>query len=187
MPRFSASGSFAGVYGVSSSVAAGGGEEANYVGAVMVFQQTAAPTGWTKITTDDDAILTATTGSLTTGGTLGFASAFTNVSLSGSASGASATISAASITAPQLASHNHAGWVGYSGFNPRPGSGVPGGIPPEGLPWPFWSPGSIRAPYTGPTSHTHPNPPGPFSSAPAVFFTKDLRIKYVDVIIASKD
>lgn len=186
MPRLSASGSFAGVYGISSAVAAGGGEEANYVGAVMVFQQTTAPTGWTKDTTNDDAILTATTGSLTTGGTLGFASAFANVSLTGSATAASVTIDGATITAPQLAPHNHS-YTGFDGFNPRPGSGVPAGIPSAALPYPFFTPGSISTPYTGPSSHTHPNPPGPFSSSPAVFFTKDLRIKYVDVIIASKD
>jgi len=187
MPRLSASGSFAGVYGISSAVAAGGDETANYVGAVMVFQQTAAPTGWTKITTDDDAILTATTGSLTTGGISGFSSAFTNVSLSGTASGASVSLSPTTLTTEQLAPHRH-DYVPASIQNPRPGSSLPAGYAPDADPWPFMGPGAISNPYTGPTGHTHPNPPGPFSSpAPVVFFTKDLRVKYVDVIIASKD
>lgn len=186
MPRFSASGSFAGVYGVSSSVAAGGGEESNYVGAVMVFQQTTAPTGWTKITTDDDAILTATTGSLATGGTLGVSSGFTNLSLSGSASASAVTITSTTLTEPQLAPHTHT-YVGTSIINPRPGSGIPAGMPTTGSPNPFMGPGEISTPYTGPSGHVHPNPPGPFSSSPAVFLNKDMRVKYVDVIVASKD
>jgi hypothetical protein len=187
MPRLSSSGSFAGVYGLGGSAAAGATEDANYVGAVMVFQQSTAPTGWTKVTTDDDAMLTCTTGSLTTGGTLGFASAFTNASLSGTASGASVSINSTTLTADNLVSHRHQ-YVGASIQNPRPGSGIPLGFPTTASPNPFVGPGEISAPYTGPTGHVHPNPPGPFSSSsPVVFFSKDLRIKYVDVIIASRN
>jgi hypothetical protein len=186
MPRLSSSGSFAGVYGLGGSAAAGATEDANYVGAVMIFQQSTAPTGWTKVTTDDDAILTCTTGSLTTGGTRAFSAAFVNTTLTGTASAASVTLSPNTLTESQIAPHNHT----YSAagiINPRPGSGIPTSTPNQTAPNPFINPGALSPPYTGPTAHVHPNPPGPFTSSPGTILTKDLRVKYVDVIIASKD
>lgn len=53
-------------------------------GTSMLFQQTAAPTGWTKQTTHNDKALRIVTGSVSTGGSTGFASAMGTPSVSGS-------------------------------------------------------------------------------------------------------
>jgi len=45
-------------------------------GTIMLFAQTAAPTGWTKLTATDDAALRLTTGTASSGGTANFTTAF---------------------------------------------------------------------------------------------------------------
>jgi len=55
-------------------------------GTSMLFQQTAAPTGWTKQTTHNDKALRIVTGTVGTGGSVGFASAMGTPSVSGSVS-----------------------------------------------------------------------------------------------------
>ena len=55
-------------------------------GTSMLFQQSAAPTGWTKQTTHNDKALRIVTGSVSTGGSTGFASAMGTPSVSGSVS-----------------------------------------------------------------------------------------------------
>ena len=42
----------------------------------MLFQQTAAPTGWTKQTTHNDKALRLQTGTVGTGGSVAFSTAF---------------------------------------------------------------------------------------------------------------
>jgi hypothetical protein len=64
-------------------------------GTLMLFQQTAAPTGWTKQTTHNDKTLRVVSGSASSGGTTAFSSVMTSrtpsgsVSVSGSNSGGS--------------------------------------------------------------------------------------------------
>ena len=55
-------------------------------GTALLFQQTAAPTGWTKVTTNTDAALRVTSGTVTTGGTVAFSTAFASQTPSGSVS-----------------------------------------------------------------------------------------------------
>jgi hypothetical protein len=55
-------------------------------GTAILFQQTAAPTGWTKVTTNTDAALRVTSGTVTTGGTVAFSTAFVSQTPSGSVS-----------------------------------------------------------------------------------------------------
>ena len=55
-------------------------------GTSMLFQQTAAPTGWTKQTTHNDKALRIVTGSVSTGGSVAFSTAFGTPSVSGSVS-----------------------------------------------------------------------------------------------------
>jgi hypothetical protein len=64
-------------------------------GTVMLFVQTAAPTGWTKSTTHDNKALRVVSGSVTTGGTQNF----TDV-LNG-------TVGATTLTTAQIPSHTH--------------------------------------------------------------------------------
>lgn len=189
MPRTSSSGSFAGVYAVGLSGAAVS-EDANYAGAVMVFAQTSAPTGWTKITTYDDAILKVSINSVTTGGTNGFSTTFTNKTLSGSVSFTSpvATVGTSTVSAPQIQPHTHTfvggpatlitikgGPSAIVAVNTSTIGANPLTLPTDGL-------GISGSPTTS-VAHTHP---APGSGTPTTYLTKNMSIKYVDVILASR-
>ena len=62
-------------------------------GTVMIFKQTAAPTGWTKDTTAalNDSALRIVTGTASSGGTVAFTTAFASQSVSGTLSSTTAT------------------------------------------------------------------------------------------------
>lgn len=52
-------------------------------GTAMLFQQTAAPTGWTKITSNDNAALRIVSGAASTGGSVNFTTAFASQAVNG--------------------------------------------------------------------------------------------------------
>lgn len=79
----------------SSSFAAGASEFAS--GTLMLFQQTAAPTGWTKQTTHDNKALRIVSGTASSGGSVAFTTAF--------ASGLSAD--GTTLSESQIPSHRH--------------------------------------------------------------------------------
>jgi hypothetical protein len=54
------------------------------VGTAMFFTTTAAPTGWTKVTTYDDRAIRAVTGTASTGGSTAFTSVFTSRTITSS-------------------------------------------------------------------------------------------------------
>ena len=88
--------------------AAGGGFAS---GTVMLFAQTSAPTGWTKnTTTGDNSALRVVTGSVSTGGSVGFTTAFASQTPTGSVSisTVSGSAGATTLTTPQIPSHAHA-------------------------------------------------------------------------------
>lgn len=138
-------------------------------GTRMLFAQTAAPTGWTKDVTNNDAALRVVSGAAGTGGTVAFTSAFVSQS-----------VGATALTTAQMPSHSHG--VNDPGHNHgiRPylaldqggdQSQYPGGL---GFVQDVGYSGtgiSIAASGSGAT-HTH---------------TLNLAIKYVDVIVATKD
>jgi hypothetical protein len=69
-------------------------------GTKMLFVQTAAPTGWTKLTTNDDKALRIVSGSAGTGGSVAFTTAFSSQSISG-------TVGDTTLTVDQIPSHTH--------------------------------------------------------------------------------
>lgn len=69
-------------------------------GTSMTFQQTSAPTGWTKSTTHNDKALRIVSGTASSGGTVGFTTAFASQSVTGSVGGTA-------LTQSQLPSHFH--------------------------------------------------------------------------------
>jgi hypothetical protein len=107
-------------------------------GTVMIFKQTAAPTGWTKDTTAalNDSALRIVTGTVTTGGSVAFSTAFASQSVSGtlssttatnqnttatgtvssssSSSNTTATNQATTISTSTMPSHNHALLNGFN-------------------------------------------------------------------------
>ena len=104
-------------------------------GTVMLFAQTAAPTGWTKNTsTGDNSALRVVTGTASTGGSVAFTTAFASQTPAGSISINTSGLSAGATTlsTTQMPSHNHntslfegagqasvpaAGAAGFSTFN----------------------------------------------------------------------
>lgn len=69
-------------------------------GTRLLFQQTNAPTGWTKDTTHNDKALRVVNGSAGSGGSVGFTSAFTSQGIGG-------TVGSTTLTVNEMPSHTH--------------------------------------------------------------------------------
>lgn len=87
--------------------------DAHPAGTTQLFQQTAAPTGWTKLVVDNNKALRLTTGTVTTGGTQAFTTTF----------GSGKTTDGHQLTVAEMPSHTHTtdgsvgGIGGISGVN----------------------------------------------------------------------
>jgi hypothetical protein len=153
-------------------------------GTVMLFAQTAAPTGFTKnTTTGDNSALRVVTGTASTGGSQGFTTAFASQTPTGSVaiSSVSGSAGATTLTTPQIPSHSHT----YNYFLGSPAITSTRQLQPaNGSPF---SPDSITTNATGGDgSHTHPFS---FSSGSGTFSGNaiNLAVQYIDVIRATKD
>jgi hypothetical protein len=143
-------------------------------GTRMTFNQTAAPTGWTKDTSTNNAAFRLVSGSTSSGGSIDFTTAFANTTASVSVSSVSGSAGATTLSTPQIPSHTH--------------TRGPGGGPtytPSAQPFTAAFIGDDI--YTGATggggSHTHP-----FSfSSGSGSASLTLAVKYVDLIIAQKN
>jgi hypothetical protein len=77
-------------------------------GTRMIFAQTSAPTGWTKDTTNyNNYALRVVTGAASTGGSVGFTTAFASQTPAGSISTAGLSAGATTLTTAQMPAHNH--------------------------------------------------------------------------------
>ena len=160
-------------------------------GTLMLFQQTAAPTGWTKQTTHNNKALRVVSGTASSGGSVAFSTAFASKSVTGTVSVSASTgqtaapvsVGNTTLTTPQIPSHTHGAYKGYPSESPggysNTGSQGPGGT-------------TTTTATGGGGSHTHPGSGGLHAhpvSAPASFSGTaiNLAVQYVDLIIASKD
>lgn len=150
-------------------------------GTAMVFAQTAAPTGWTKSATHDDKALRVVTGTASSGGSSPFSTVF----------GKTATDSH-TLTTTEIPSHSHSAGTlsaasdgAHTHSYTRPtndhNTSISGGTQTSdsGTSATTGSSGAHTHSITGSTAtagsgggHTHP---------------MDIRVQYVDVIIATKD
>ena len=159
--------------------AAGGGFAS---GTVMLFAQTAAPTGWTKnTTTGDNSALRVVTGTASTGGSQGFTTAFASQTPTGSVaiSTVSGSAGATTLTTPQIPSHTHT----FRASGPNNGQVI---INTTGNKVQVTSQPGLIDSTGGDGSHTHPFS---FSSGSGTFTGTaiNLAVKYYDFIIASID
>jgi microcystin-dependent protein len=78
-------------------------------GTRMLFQQTSAPVGWTKDTSQNDKALRVVSGNASAGGTIGFSAAFANRVVDGSTDARETTgsVQATVLTAGQMPAHRH--------------------------------------------------------------------------------
>ena len=132
-------------------------------GSLMLFQQTSAPTGWTKQTTHNDKALRIVSGAASSGGSTAFSSVMVSKTPAG-------TVDNTTLTTAQLASHGHS--YNIAGGPVRPYSGGSAGTPVFSS-----NSGSTTGSAGSDSSHNH----GFTGSA------MDFAIQYVDVIIASKN
>lgn len=140
-------------------------------GTKMLFGQTAAPTGWTKITTDDDAALRIVSGTVGSGGSSGLSTALATPSVTGTIAGSTGSHT---LSTAEMPSHVHN--VKIYTYNPS----APRRISGED------NYGSVVGNQDsdatgGGGSHSH--------SLSATFSggTAAINVKYVDAIMASKD
>ena len=147
-------------------------------GTRMLFQQTSAPTGWTKVTTHNDKALRITNGTVGAGGTNSFSTSFASYTPAGTNI---VTIASHTLTLSQIPSHTHSITESYT---KEDNNFTAGGTYPlrEGSP----SIGIKTLTTTsagGAGGHTHSGSTAAFIGAASTQFA----VQYVDVIIASKD
>jgi hypothetical protein len=170
-------------------------------GTVMLFAQTAAPTGWTKDSTNfNNSGLRVVTGSASTGGSVDFTTAFASQTPTGSVAITAVSGSAGSttLTTPQIPSHKHS-LVASSGqygdisfpsanmFAIGADNSVDGGLyMRQSSPSGTTNVDAMVNNTGGGGSHNHPFS---FSSGSGTFSGNaiNLAVKYVDVIRATKN
>jgi hypothetical protein len=131
----------------------------------MIFKQTAAPTGWTKVLTNDNSALRVVTGTASTGGSVAFTTAFASQAVSGTNGVSGAT----TLATTQIPSHQHSTNSGGAQY----GAGGAGTTTTRQT-------ASVTGFAGGGLSHTHPA--GTFTGTAI-----NLAVAYVDVIVATKD
>lgn len=129
-------------------------------GTRCLFQQTSAPTGWTKVTTYDDYALRLTSGAVGDGGSVDFTTAFASKSLSG-------TVGSTTLTEAQIPAHDHDFTAALDGTGTYSLSGGGNFDISQGL---------TTATAGGGGSHTHS----------LTMTAVNLAVRYVDLILASK-
>jgi hypothetical protein len=157
-------------------------------GTVMLFAQTAAPTGWTKSTTHNDKALRVVSGSVSSGGSVAFTTAFASQAVSG-------TVGATTLTSSQIPAHTHTGTTGAAGGHSHTftsaitaNSGGSPGFSSGGL----YSPTGTVSSTNSVGDHTHTfttDSTGGGGSHDHTFTGTaiNLAVSYVDVILATKD
>lgn len=143
-------------------------------GTVMLFAQTAAPTGFTKnTTTGNNTALRLVTGTASTGGSVAFTTAFASQTPSGTVS-VSGSAGNTTLTTPQIPSHTHT----------VPRRAIGPGAYGVGDPQPNYNGTKTTGSTGGGGSHSHP-----LSISSATFSGNaiNLAVSYVDVIRATKD
>ena len=134
-------------------------------GTKMLFQQTTAPTGWTKDTSHDNKALRVVSGTASSGGSVAFTTAFTSQGVSG-------TVGSTTLSVDQMPSHNHT----LSGRQHAGGNGNVNEFGDAQAGEVYSNDTSVKN-RGGGGSHNHS------FSGTAI----NLAVSYVDLIIATKD
>jgi len=143
-------------------------------GTRITFNQTNAPTGWTKSTSVDDAAFRLVSGAVGSGGSVGFVTAFASQTPNITISSISGSAGATTLSTPQIPAHTHSINLRDTPGASGPASGGAG----------VGCPGDNTGSTGGGGSHTHPFA---FSSGSATSSAINLAVKYVDLIIAQKN
>jgi hypothetical protein len=161
-------------------------------GTRMLFQQTAAPTGWTKVTTEDNKALRVVSGTAGTGGSVNFTTAFSSKSVSGTignttatnqATTAGGTVGNHTLTIAEIPSHTHVYADTTAAYQPLGGGNQSVFRGPAAETLATGGSGAHNHTFSG-SSHNHTqNAHNHTFTGTAI----DLAVQYVDVIIATKN
>lgn len=155
-------------------------------GTTLVFSQTNAPTGWTKATTHDNKALRVVSGTVSSGGSVAFTTAFASQTPSGSVS-VSGTVGSTTLTTTQIPGHSHLAGT-YRIWDSASGAYGSAGVYSVAHPLARQvGTNNCYRDYTstegGGGSHNHSfSGSGSFSGSAI-----NLAVQYVDVILAVKD
>ena len=151
-------------------------------GTRMLFQQTAAPTGWVKQTTYDNYALRVVSGTATTGGTVAFTTAFTSysVAIAGTTGNKAAggTVANHTLSNARIPSHTHS----YTKVN---SSGTKVASTTKGVAH-FTSAAANSGASGGSQAHNHGFTGSNHNHSFSGSSTVNVDVQYVDVIIATK-
>lgn len=148
------------------------GVQAFAAGTAMLFVQTTAPIGWTKLTTHNDKALRVVNGAASSGGSVAFTTAFASQTPAGSVDTSGLSVGATTLSTAQMPSHTHNifGSTG-TGSNNVTLTGYTSGTT------------YTTSATGGGGSHTHTVSGSTTFTGTAI----NLAVQYVDVIIATKD
>jgi hypothetical protein len=147
-------------------------------GSLVTFQQTSAPTSWTKQTTHDNKALRVVSGTATPGGTTAFTSVFASRTPAGSVSVTGGSVGNTTLVTSQIPSHAHPnGSAQVTFISPAPNPTQGAGTTRNAADSATGSAGSDGA-------HAHPFSVGSASFAGDAL---DFAVAYVDIIICSKN
>jgi hypothetical protein len=167
-------------------------------GTKMLFQQTAAPTGWTKDTTHDNKALRVVSGTASTGGSVAFTTAFASKAVTGTIANQTATNQAATqggtvanhtLTTARIPSHTHSRTVearsdGNSVVGPPYLSAAGGFLANNTITTGSTGGGGAHNHSFSGSSHNHTQNAHNHSFTGTAI---NLAVQYVDLIIATKD
>lgn len=145
-------------------------------GTAMLFVQTAAPTGWTKSTTHNDKALRIVSGTASSGGTSAFSTVFGKTATDGY-----------TLTTTDIPSHTHTGTTGvesqahthdFTSYN-QDGSTLTG-VGNSGA----WA---TKTTTSNSVNHTHSFTTDATGGGGSHAHGMDIRVQYVDCIIATKN
>lgn len=142
----------------------------------MLFQQSSAPTSWTKVTDSNynNIGLRIVTGNTDVRGSVNFTDVFSNKTISSEEVSVSGSVGDHTLDLTQIPSHAH-------------GRGSVDTAPDVSPAYPFANAGTRSSQAStgasgGDQAHSHP-----WSGSGSFSTTLDLRLKYVDLILAAKD
>jgi len=159
-------------------------------GSICKFQQTTAPTLWTKLTSYNDYALRVTSGTVSTGGTRAFSTVFTNQSPTSGGTLGSVSFTVAAGFAGAV-SHTHS----YNDAVVQAPSATSYKVDPLGAVVPTATLIGAAGTNSGVTSssaglggsHTHTvSVPATYASPSPLSATADFSIQYVDMILAQR-
>jgi len=164
--------------------------EPEFTGQTMLFRQTSAPVGWTRVTTADNCAVRIVSGpgGVTGGGLSPFTTIYSSRQATGSVGPLTVSAGAFTISQTYIPSHSHStsSSPGGSAFGLAPGPSVSPlnvGVVKTTVST-YGQPAIAGGPGGSDGSHSHPG--GTVAGGP-VTGTVNMAVKYVDIIIATKN